>query len=150
MRIALSTDHGGFVLKKIVMNTIKSCGHEVIDVGAFSDESCDYPDFTAEACRKIINGEADKAIVMCGSGIGACITANKMKGIYAGLCHDIYSAHQSVEHDDINVLCLGGQVIGPQLAKEIVENFLNASKFSEPRYQRRIDKYKAIETEYFK
>ena len=150
MRIAVATDHGGFPLKKAVIAAVESTGNEVVDLGAFNEESSDYPDFARKAGEAIQKGEADKAVIICGSGIGICIAANKMKGIYAGLCHDVYSAHQSVEHDNINVLCLGGQVVGPALAREIVISFLEASLFSEPRYQRRIDKYKAIEKEYFK
>ena len=150
MRIAVATDHGGFPLKKAVIGAVESTGNEVVDLGAFNEESSDYPDFARKAGEAIQKGEADKAVIICGSGIGICIAANKMKGIYAGLCHDVYSAHQSVEHDNINVLCLGGQVVGPALAREIVISFLEASLFSEPRYQRRIDKYKAIEKEYFK
>lgn len=150
MRIAVATDHGGYPLKKAVIEAIESTGNEVLDLGAFSDERSDYPDFGKKAGLAVLSGEADKAVAICGSGIGICIAANKMKGIYAGLCHDVYSAHQAVEHDDINVLCLGGQVIGPQLAREIVVNFLGASLFKEARYKMRIDKYKAIETEFFK
>lgn len=150
MRIAVATDHGGFPLKQAVIEAIESTGNEVLDLGAFNNERSDYPDFGKLAGEAVLSGKADKAVAICGSGIGICIAANKMKGIYAGLCHDVYSAHQAVEHDDINVLCLGGQVIGPQLAKEIVVNFLKASLFTEPRYKRRIDKYKAIEKEYFK
>ncbi len=150
MRIAVATDHGGFRLKKAVVEAIESTGNEVLDLGAFDETSSDYPDFAKLAGEAILDGKADKAVVMCGSGIGICIAANKMRGIYAGLCHDVYSAHQSVEHDDINMLCLGGQVVGPALAKDIVVSFLGASLMSQPRYQRRIDKYKAIEDEYFK
>ncbi len=150
MRIAVASDHGGLPIKNAVLEAVRAAGHEVLDLGAFSQERSDYPDFAEKAGRAILNGEADKAIAICGSGIGVCIAANKMKGIYAGLCHDVYSAHQSVEHDNVNVLCLGGQVIGPQLAKEIVTSFLKASLLKDQRYQQRIDKYKAIENEFFK
>ena len=151
MRIAVATDHGGFPIKKAVIEAVESTGNEVLDLGAMDDKSKDdYPDFARLAGEAILSGKADKAIAICGSGIGICIAANKMKGVYAGLCHDVYSAHQSVEHDDINMLCMGGQVIGPALAKDIVVNFLNASLMSKPRYQRRIDKYKEIEEKYFK
>lgn len=150
MRIAVATDHAGFPIKKAVMEAIDACGHEVIDLGGHSLERSDFPDFAEKAGRAIIAGEADRAVVICGSGIGVCIAANKMKGIYAGLCHDTYSAHQAVEHDDINVLCLGGQIIGSQLTKEIVTHFLNATLMNEPRYQARINKLKVIEQEFFK
>ena len=150
MRIAVATDHGGLPIKKAVIEAVESTGNEVLDLGAFNNESSDYPDFARKAGEAILAGKVDKAVIICGSGIGICIAANKMKGIYAGLCHDVYSAHQSVEHDNINVLCLGGQVVGPALAKDIVISFLTAFLFSEARYQRRIDKYKAIESEYFK
>lgn len=150
MRIVVSTDHGGYPLKESVIETIKELGHEVMDLGTNNNERVDYPDFAEKAGRAIINREADKGIVMCGSGIGVSITLNKMKGIYAGLCHDTYSAHQGVEHDDINVLCMGGMVIGQELAKDIVRNFLNAVPINQGRYLIRTQKYKAIEKEFFK
>ena len=108
MRIAVATDHGGFPIKQAVIDAIESSGNEVLDLGAFNDERSDYPDFGKLAGEAVLSGKAEKAVAICGSGIGICIAANKMKGIYAGLCHDVYSAHQAVEHDDINVLCLGG------------------------------------------
>ena len=150
MRVALANDHGGYPLRKAVIEAIEAGGNEVLDLGADSIESSDYPDFGKLAGEAIQSGKAERAVAICGSGIGICITANKMKGVYAGLCHDVYSAHQAVEHDGINVLCLGGQVIGPALAKEIVATFLNAKLFNQERYQRRIKKFKAIESEYFK
>jgi ribose 5-phosphate isomerase B len=150
MRVAVANDHAGFPIKKAVLEAIKSTGNEVIDFGTNSDERCDFPDYGEKAGRAVILGQADRAIVICGSGIGMCITVNKMKGIYAGLCHDTYSAHQGVEHDGMNVLCLGGQVIGPTLAKEIVVSFLNAKVWNEERYQNRVKKIKKIEDEYFR
>ena len=125
-------------------------GHEPIDLGTDSEKRVDYPDFAERAAMAIINKQAERGILICGSGIGMCITANKMKGIYAGICHDTYSAHQSVEHDQMNVLCLGGQIIGPELAKEIVTNFLRATVWKSDRHQKRIDKYKKVEARYFK
>jgi len=150
MRVVVATDHGGFPLKEAVIEAIKELGHEVLDLGAFNQERSDYPDFADKAGRALIKGEADRGIVMCGSGIGVSITLNKMKGIYAGLCHDTYSAHQGVEHDDMNVLCMGGMIIGRELAKDIVRSFLKAVPINQGRYLERIRKYKAVETEFFK
>lgn len=150
MKIAVANDHAGFPIKKAVLEAIESTGNEVLDLGAYNDNRVDYPDFAEKAGRALISGEVERAVVICGSGIGVSITANKMKGVYAGLCHDIYSAHQGVEHDDMNMLCLGGQIIGPALAKEIVVAFLKASLMDVDRYKNRIRKYKAIETEFFK
>jgi len=150
MRVVVATDHGGFPLKEAVIEAIKELGHEVLDLGAFNQERSDYPDFAEKAGRTLIKGEADRGIVMCGSGIGVSITLNKMKGIYAGLCHDTYSAHQGVEHDDMNVLCMGGMIIGRELAKDIVRSFLKAVPINQGRYLERIRKYKAVETEFFK
>jgi len=150
MRVVVSTDHGGFPLKEAVVESIKELGHEVLDLGQFDKERSDYPDFAEKAGRALIKGEADRGVVMCGSGIGVSITLNKMKGIYAGLCENTYSAHQGVEHDDMNVLCLGGVVVGNELAKDIVKSFLNAQPINQGRYLERIKKYKKIETEFFK
>jgi ribose 5-phosphate isomerase B len=150
MRIAVANDHAGIPIKKAVIEAIESTGNDVLDLGANTVERSDYPDFAEKAGRAIIAGEADRAVVICGSGIGVSIAANKMKGIYAGLCHDIYSAHQGVEHDNMNVLCMGGQIIGPTLAKEIVVAFLNASLLDVERYKNRINKIKVIEQEFFK
>jgi len=150
MRVVVSTDHGGFPLKEAVVESIKELGHEVLDLGQFDMERSDYPDFAEKAGRALIKGEADRGVVMCGSGIGVSITLNKMKGIYAGLCENTYSAHQGVEHDDMNVLCLGGVVLGKELAKDIVKSFLNAQPINQGRYLERIKKYKKIEAEFFK
>jgi len=150
MRVVVSTDHGGFPLKDAVIEKINELGHEVIDLGQFNSDRSDYPDFAEKAGRALIKGEADRGVVMCGSGIGVAITLNKMKGVYAGLCENTYSAHQGVEHDDMNVLCLGGVVTGTELAKDIVRSFLNAQPINEGRYLERIKKYKKIESEFFK
>lgn len=150
MRVVVSTDHGGFPLKSAVIETIKELGHEVLDMGADNQERSDYPDFAEKAGRALINNEADRGVVMCGSGIGVNITLNKMKGIYAGICHDTYSAHQGVEHDNMNMLCMGGLVVGEELAKDIVRSFLNATPINQGRYLIRINKFKAIESEFFK
>jgi ribose 5-phosphate isomerase B len=150
MRVVVATDHGGFPLKKAVLEIITKLGHEVLDLGQFDTERSDYPDFAEKAGKALINGEAERGVVMCGSGIGVSITLNKMKGIYAGLCENTYSAHQGVEHDDMNVLCLGGVVIGTELAKDIVTSFLNAQPINQGKYLERIMKYKKIEAEFFK
>ena len=150
MRVAVSSDHAGFPIKEAVIETVKELGYEVLDLGTNNKDRVDYPDFAEKAGQAIISGQAERGIVMCGSGIGVCITLNKMKGIYAGLCHDTYSAHQGVEHDDMNVLCLGGQIIGPELAKDIVRSFLKATPINQGRYLVRINKFKAIEKDFFK
>lgn len=150
MRIAISCDHAGFPLKEAVIEAVKESKHEVLDLGTFSLDRVDYPDFAQKAGRAIINGEADRGVVICGSGVGVNITLNKMKGIYACVCHDTYSSHQGVEHDDMNVLCLGATIIGNCLVKEIVKSFLAASLMDVDRYKQRINKYKAIEKEFFK
>jgi ribose 5-phosphate isomerase B len=150
MRIVIGCDHAGFPIKDAVIEAIKGEGHEVLDVGTFNKDRVDYPDYAEKAGRAIIKGEAERGVVICGSGIGVNITLNKMKGIYASLCMDTYSAHQGVEHDDMNVLCLGGQVIGPELAKELVRSFLNAKHIDLDRYNNRIKKFKIIEKEFNK
>jgi len=150
MRIAVATDHGGFILKEAVIGAIRSAGHDVVDCGTDNAESVDYPDFTESLCRAIQEGEADRGVLLCGSGVGVCIAANKMNGIYAALCHDTYSAHQGVEHDHMNVLCLGGRVIGSDLAEEIVQSFLTAqfvgNQVGQERHARRVGKVRKLES----
>ncbi len=150
MRIVVGCDHAGFTIKDAVVEAIKSEGHEVLDVGTYSKDRVDFPDYAEKAGNAIINGEAVRGVVICGSGIGVNISLNKMKGIYASLVMDSYSAHQGVEHDDMNVMCLGGMIIGPELAKELVRSFLNAKHIDLDRYNNRINKFKAIETKFFK
>jgi ribose 5-phosphate isomerase B len=151
MKIAVGCDHGGFPLKEVVIESVKAAGHEVIDVGTFSEDAVDFPDFVKKVGEKVQGGEAARGILICGSGIGAAITANKMKGIYASICHDTYSAAQGVEHDAMNVLCMGGRVIGPELVKVIVPAFLKANYLGDgvggERFARRVGKIKAIEKE---
>ena len=147
MRIVIACDHGGFPLKSFVKQVVLSAGHDVLDAGADSTESVDFPDFAQKAGRMVQTGEADRGIILCGSGVGACIAANKMKGIYAGVCHDTYTAHQGVEHDNMNVLCIGARVIGPELAREIVLSFLGANFLQEERFKRRFKKVQVIEEE---
>ena len=126
MKIAVGFDHAGFPLKETVLKAVRAAGHEPIDMGTNSAEPVDFPDITEKVGRAVQSGEAERGILVCGSGIGACIAANKMKGVYASICHDTYSAAQGVLHDDMNVLCLGGRVIGPELAKTLIPAFLNA------------------------
>lgn len=145
MKIAVACDHGGFPLKDTVLETVRAAGHEVLDLGAFDDAPSDYPDFAEKIGRAVQSGNADRGILLCGSGVGASVAANKMRGIRAGLCHDTYSAHQSVEHDDANVLCFGARIIGPELAVEIIEAFLGAGFTGEARHVRRVGKIAAIE-----
>ena len=145
MNVALGCDHAGFVLKQIVGDAIIETGHKVIDVGAFGTDPVDYPDFVEKVGKEILAKHAERGIFICGSGVGACIAANKIRGIYDGMCHDTYSAHQGVEHDDMNVLCLGSRVIGPELARELVRTFLNAIFSREERHLRRVGKIHQIE-----
>ncbi|MCQ3953726.1 ribose 5-phosphate isomerase B [Chloroflexi bacterium CFX2] len=149
MKIVIGCDHAGFPLKEFVIEAVKTAGHEVIDVGTFSAEPVDFPDFTKKVGEKIQSGEAERGILICGSGIGACIAANKMKGVYASIAHDTYSAAQGVMHDAMNVLCLGGRVIGPELVKALVPAFLNARYLGEDeggeRLARRVEKIRKME-----
>lgn len=145
MKVAVAADHAGYPLKDFVLEVVRKCGHEAIDLGTDSTDAVDYPDLAEKLGRSIQAGEAGRGILICGSGVGAAIAANKMRGIRAGLCHDTYSAHQSVEHDDTNVLAIGARVIGSALAAEIVASFLCAEFSSEERHQRRVDKVLALE-----
>ena len=151
MKVAIGSDHGGFGLKEALVAFVLSRGHEVTDVGAFfMDRDDDYPDYTRLVAEMILKAEAERGIVVCGSGVGASIAASKFPGIRAAVCHDAYSAHQGVEHDDMNVLCLGQAIIGEESAKEIVSNFLKAHFMDEARYVRRLQKVRAIEREFMK
>ena len=146
MIIAIGCDHAGFALKEIVNNQVAKNGHKTLDLGTDNaQKSVDYPDFAAAVARAVLEGKADRGVVICGSGVGACIAANKLKGIRAGLCHDTYSASQGVLHDDMNVLCLGARVIGPSLACAVLDAFLGATFTNETRHVRRLEKIKALE-----
>jgi ribose 5-phosphate isomerase B len=145
VKVAVACDHAGFPLKDTILETIRKAGHEAIDLGTNSTASVDYPDFAEKAGRAVQRSEADRAIVICGSGVGAAVAANKMLGVRAGLCHDTYSAHQCVEHDDVNVLALGARIIGPEVAIEVVRAFLAAKFSGEERHVRRLNKVLAIE-----
>jgi ribose 5-phosphate isomerase B len=148
MRIAVACDHAGFILKDEIIQTILLSGNEVVDLGTYDQEPVDYPDYAEKAGRAILQGLADRAVILCGSGVGASIAANKIKGVYACVCHDTYSAHQGVEHDRMNTLCLGGRIIGGELAKEIVRAFLGASFSNEERHKRRTNKIVALESKF--
>jgi ribose 5-phosphate isomerase B len=150
MKIAISADHGGFPLKAVVIDAVREVGHEPVDLGTFGPESVDYPDYAEKAGLAILHGDADRAVVLCGSGVGICIAANKIKGIYAAICHDTYSAHQGVEHDNMNTLCLGARVVGPELAREIVKSFLSATFSPDQRFHRRANKVKSLEDHFLK
>ncbi len=145
MRVAIAVDHAGFPLKDEVICVVRDAGHEVEDLGTFSTEPVDYPDYAEKVGRAILQGKAERGILICGSGVGACVAANKIKGIYAGLCHDVYSAHQGVEHDDMNVLCLGARIIGPALVPELVLAFLKAEFSTVERHRRRVGKVRDLE-----
>ena len=149
MKIAVASDHAGYSLKQSVIDVVRAMGHDSLDLGTNSLEPVDYPDYTEKLGNMIQSGQADRGILLCGSGVGACIAANKMHGVFACVCHDTYSAHQGVEHDDMNVLCIGTRIIGPELAKEIVAAFLNANYTgNEPgqeRHARRVEKIKIME-----
>jgi ribose 5-phosphate isomerase B len=145
MIIALGADHGGFVLKKPVIDAIESSNNTVLDLGTYDETPVDYPDYAKSVAEALVEKHAQRGILICGSGVGACIAANKIAGIRACLCHDTYSAHQGVEHDDMNILCLGARIIGPELAVELVKSFLAACFSGEVRHKRRLEKVLALE-----
>ena len=145
MKIAVGSDHAGYGIKQAVIEAVQEAGHEAIDLGVEEPTRVDYPDYGRLVGEAILSANADRGIAICGSGVGICITINKMRGIYGAICHDTYSAHQGVEHDDMNVLCLGGQIIGKELAKELVKAFVGAQFLNSGNYLRRVEKFKAIE-----
>ena len=145
MIIAIGADHGGFHLKQTVVVLLKELGHTALDVGAYTDDPSDYPDFAMAVAELILRKKAKRGILICGSGVGACVAANKFPGVRASVCHDTFSARQGVEDDDMNLLCLGARVIGPKLAEEVVKTFLSAKFSNAPRHRRRLLKVRAIE-----
>jgi ribose 5-phosphate isomerase B len=145
MRIAIGSDHAGFPLKQSLAAWLAETGHAVYDLGTHSAEPVDYPDFSAAVARAVLDGRADRGVIVCGSGAGACIAANKLSGIRAGVAHDMYTAHQMVEHDDANVLCLGSRVVAESIAKDLVKTFIEAKFSREERHVRRLEKIKALE-----
>jgi ribose 5-phosphate isomerase B len=149
MRVVIGADHGGFELKAVIAAQLREAGHEVLDVGAHEFvPTDDYPDFSLALAEAVTDGRAERGILICGSGVGACIAAGKVPGVRASLILDPYSAHQGVEHDDMNVLCLGARVVGPELAWDLVRTFLAARFTGEPRHERRLAKVQAIEGRY--
>ncbi len=145
MLIAVACDHAGFPLKDEVIAALEEAGCSVLDLGTYDQEPVDYPDYAEKAGRAILNGQAERAVVICGSGVGACIAANKIKGIYACSITDVYSARQGVEHDNMNLLCLGARVIGAEIARELVKAFVSASFSTEERHRRRVGKILKLE-----
>jgi len=150
MKIAFASDHAGFHYKTILVKELRAAGFDILDLGTNVDTPSDYPDHAADIAHAIQQGQAERGILVCGSGVGVSIAANKFKGIRAGVCHDTYSAHQSVEHDDANVLCVGERVVGIELAREIIKAFLNARFTREERHQRRLNKILKMEQENMK
>lgn len=147
MKIAIGGDHAGFSLKQDLVLHLKEWGHDVTDLGAYNTDPSDYPDYAKAVGEAVQKGEAERGVLVCGSGIGACVAANKLKGIRAALVADTYSAKQGVLHDDVNVLCLGGRVVGPALADELLKAFLSVKFSGEERHVRRLNKVIAMESE---
>lgn len=150
MHIAVACDHAGFPLKETVLETLRKDGHIVADLGTNSTEAVDYPDYARAVADAVRSGRAERAVLLCGSGAGACVAANKFRGIRAATCHDSFSAHQSVEDDDVNVLCLGARVVGQSLASELVLDYINARFSGEDRHLRRLGKIAAFEANFGK
>jgi len=151
MKISIGADHAGYEMKNELIVFVETLGNTVHDVGTFEpDKPDDYPDYAALVAEDVRSGNADRGILVCGSGVGVSVAANKFKGIRAGLCHDHYSAHQGVEHDDMNVLVLGARIIGPMMAQDATEAFLKAKFSGEPRHVRRLNKVKEIEKNEFR
>ena len=145
MRIAIGSDHAGFSLKSTLVGTLRDGGHDVVDVGTDSAAAVDYPDYAEAVAVAVRRGDVDRGVMICGSGVGASVAANKVPGVRAAVCHDTYSAHQGVEHDDMNVLVLGGRIVGAALAAELLAAFLGARFSDEERHRRRIGKIRTLE-----
>jgi ribose 5-phosphate isomerase B len=150
MKIVIGSDHAGFQLKNSMGDLVRSLGHSVLDVGAYNENPSDYPDFAEAVGRAILDGKSERGVLICGSGIGASVAANKLPGIRAGICHDTYSGHQGVEHDDMNVLVLGSRIIGEKLAEDVVRAYLLAKFTNEARHVRRLAKVHALEEKMLK
>ena len=148
MRLVIGSDHAGWVLKSTVVEHIRKLGHEVVDVGCHDDQPVDFPDVARAVAAKIVAGEVERGIMVCGTGVGASIAANKMKGIRAAVCHDVHSAHQSVEHDDVNVMCIGAQIVGPWLAADLITSYLEARFAADDEdFRRRVEKLHQMDAE---
>jgi ribose 5-phosphate isomerase B len=150
MKIVVGSDHAGFALKNVMGDLIRSLGHSVLDVGAFNENPSDYPDFAEAVGRAVLDGRAERGVLMCGSGVGASVAANKLTGIRAAVCHDTYSGHQGVEHDNMNVLVMGSRIIASKLAEDIVRAYLAAKFTNEERHVRRLAKVHALEEKMLK
>jgi ribose 5-phosphate isomerase B len=148
MRVAIGADHAGYLLKQVLIPFLEGFGHAVTDLGTHSTDPVDYPDYAEAVGLAVLDGNVDRGVLICGSGVGASVAANKLPGIRAGIAHDTYSAHQGVEHDNMNVLVLGSRVIGVELAKELAATYLRAVFSNEPRHVRRLAKVKALEVKY--
>jgi ribose 5-phosphate isomerase B len=148
MKITIGSDHAGFELKKVLIDHLQKLGHQLTDVGTDSTAPVDYPDYAEKVGLSVLQGKSERGILICGSGVGASVAANKIPGVRAGLCHDSYSAHQGVEHDDMNVLVLGSRVIGTELSKDLCITFINARFTGEERHRRRLEKIHSIEQRY--
>jgi ribose 5-phosphate isomerase B len=147
MKLVVGSDHAGWPLKRELLAHIASLGHEVIDIGSYDDKPVDFPDIARSLAAKITAGQADRGLMVCGTGVGASIAANKMRGIRAAVCHDVHSAHQCVEHDDVNVMCLGAQIVGAWLAKDLISAFLAAEFSTDADFRRRVAKLRAMDAE---
>jgi ribose 5-phosphate isomerase B len=147
MRLVVGSDHAGFALKAGVLEHLLARGHAVTDVGSFDDQPVDFPDIARQVAAAITTGRADRGLMVCGTGVGAAIAANKMKGIRAAVGHDVHSAHQGVEHDDVNVLCIGAQIVGPWLARDLIDAYLNARFSTDEEFRRRVDKLAVMDAE---
>ncbi|KHJ54390.1 ribose 5-phosphate isomerase B [Aureimonas sp. OT7] len=146
MRIIIGSDHAGYSLKQDLLEPLRQAGHDLVDVGSFDPDPVDFPDIARAVCDKVRNEAGARGILVCGTGVGAVIAANKIRGIRAAVCHDVHSAHQSVEHDDVNVMCLGAQIVGPWLARDLIESFLSAEFVtSDPDFVRRVEKLARLE-----
>jgi ribose 5-phosphate isomerase B len=148
MKLTIGSDHAGFELKQLLIDHLRQSGHDLLDVGTDSTAPVDYPDYAERVALSVLDGKSERGILICGSGVGASVAANKIPGVRAGLCHDSYSAHQGVEHDDMNILVLGSRVIGPELARDLCITFINARFTREERHVRRLDKIHSIEQRY--
>lgn len=147
-RVAIGSDHAGFSYKQVLADQLREKGHEVLDMGTDGPQSVDYPDYARAVAEAVARGEAERGLLVCGSAVGVCMVANKVRGIRAGVCHTTYSARQAVEHDDMNVLCLGERVIGIEVAREVTDAFMAARFSDEERHRRRLDKLLAVEDDY--
>lgn len=147
MRLVIGSDHAGFPLKALVIEHVRSQGHDVVDVGSYDEQPVDFPDVARQVTGAIINKEADRGLMVCGTGVGASIAANKVRGIRAAVCHDVHSAHQAVEHDDVNVMCIGAQIVGAWLAKDLISAYLEAEFSSDEEFRRRVEKLHQMDNE---